>query len=104
MINHNNHIKPHNTKNHKKFITNSGNQSFSTITSGNNETILPTRLKTSDITHQRIIKNNNVGKINNSQVKKLLLIFLLSSNFQDFITTNNYIIIKINLQKINILL
>jgi hypothetical protein len=69
-MNHNSQINPHNTKNHKKCTTISGNNSLSVIASGNNSTILPTRLKMRESNHHKITKNNTVGKIDNSHVKK----------------------------------
>lgn len=78
--NHNNRISPHNTRNQRKCITISGSHNLSIIASGNNSTILPIRLKTKDITRQRITKNNTVGNIIINHVKKLFLFLSFSSN------------------------
>jgi hypothetical protein len=40
------------------------------MASGNNSTIFQTRLKISESSHPKIMKNNTVGKIANSHVRK----------------------------------
>lgn len=80
ITNHNNQINQHNTKNHKKCTTTSGNQNLFNITSGNNDTIFQTQLKTKDIIRQSITKNKTVGKISNNHVRKWLFNFLFSSS------------------------
>ena len=84
MINHNNRIIPHKTRNPRKCTIISGNHNLSVKASGNNSTILPTHLKISESIRPRITKNITVGKIANNHVKKWFFIFLLSS-VRDFL-------------------
>lgn len=70
MINHNNRIIPHRTRNPKKCTIISGNHNLSVMASGNNSTIFQTHLKISESNHPKITKNNTVGKIANSHVRK----------------------------------
>jgi len=76
MINHNNRIIPHRTRKPKKCTMISGNHNLSIMASGNNSTILPIHLKIRESIRPKITKNNTVGKIANSHVRKWFFTFI----------------------------